>query len=141
MALSDIEAVYRIEQTSYTHPWSKNLFLTNFGKRYFNHVLIKDNHLIGYFVCSSVEKSVSLLNISISPLFQGKQHGKSLLSFLCALSIEKGKKEIWLEVRRSNTTAIALYKSFNFVEVEVRKNYYPTKDGKEDGIMMCCYLT
>ncbi len=141
MVLSDLDTVYRIEQISYPHPWSKNLFLSNFGKRYFNHVLIKDKQVIGYFVCSSVAGNVALLNLTISPLFQGKHHGKKLLSFLCALASSQGEKEIWLEVRRSNTIAISLYKAINFVEVDVRKNYYPTKNGKEDALIMCCYLT
>lgn len=141
MALSDLDNVYRIEQTSCTYPWSKNLFLTNFGRRYFNHVLMKDKQVIGYFVCSSHSGTVSLLNITISPLFQRKTHGKKLLSFLCALARRRGENEIWLEVRQSNAVAISLYQSLDFVEVDVRKNYYPTKDGREDALIMCCYLT
>jgi len=43
---------------------------------------------------------------------------------------------LWLEVRASNAAAIALYEQLDFNEVSIRRNYYPTKDGKEDAIMM-----
>ncbi len=38
-----------------------------------------------------------------------------------------------LEVRRSNSAAIALYESFGFVEVGVRAGYY---GGSEDALLM-----
>jgi ribosomal-protein-alanine N-acetyltransferase len=42
-----------------------------------------------------------------------------------------------LEVRVSNTPAIALYESFAYQEIGIRKDYYPTKDGgREDAKVM-----
>ena len=141
MAFSDLEAVFDIEQQCHSHPWSKKLFLSHFGGRYFNHILIQHEKVIGYFVCSSVAGEVSLMNIAIDPAFQGKGLGKLLLSFLCNLSTQRCEQEIWLEVRQSNKNAIKLYQSIDFVEVDTRKNYYPTINGREDAVIMCCYLT
>ena len=42
----------------------------------------------------------------------------------------------WLEVRESNSNAFGLYESIGFNEVDRRINYYPTKSGKEDAIIM-----
>jgi ribosomal-protein-alanine N-acetyltransferase len=41
-----------------------------------------------------------------------------------------------LEVRRSNSAAIALYQRTNFQIVGERANYYRGKDGREDAILM-----
>jgi ribosomal-protein-alanine N-acetyltransferase len=43
---------------------------------------------------------------------------------------------IFLEVRASNKTAIHLYESMGFIEVSLRKKYYPhPKLGREDAIL------
>ncbi len=35
-----------------------------------------------------------------------------------------------------NVAAIALYESVGFNEATIRRNYYPTTDGREDAIIM-----
>lgn len=140
MGLSDIESVYQVESQCHSHPWSKKLFLSNFGKRYFNHVMLDNDDVIGYFVTSSVAGEVTLMNIAIAPSKQGKGLGKLLLQFLIDLSRQKQEQEIWLEVRASNSSALSLYDKLGFVEVDRRKDYYPCEIGREDAIIMCCYL-
>lgn len=140
MGLADIEYAYSLECQCHTHPWSKNLFLSNFGKRYFNHVLLENEEVIGYFVASSVAGEVTLMNIVIAPNQQGKGLGRKLLQFLIDLCRQKQEQEIWLEVRASNAAALSLYNNLDFVEVDRRKDYYPCATGREDAIIMCCYL-
>lgn len=140
MALKDLPEVIEIENLAHTHPWSQKLFMSNFGKRYVNHVLMIDNKVVGYFVASYVAGEVTLLNIAVSPTQQGNGLGQTLLSFLKTFSRELDQQEIWLEVRASNFTAISLYQKLGFVEVDVRSEYYPTDNGREDAIIMCCYL-
>lgn len=140
MALSDIPAVYAIECNAHSHPWSQTLFLGNFGKRYFNHVLFCDGNIVGYFIASYVAGEVTLLNIAVSPSHQGQGLGQQLLAYLKQFSIDLDQQEIWLEVRASNQSALTLYRKLDFVEVDVRRAYYPTDNGREDAIIMCCYL-
>ena len=140
MGLSDIKAVTQIEVDAHSHPWSEKLFLSNFGQRYFNHVLLNNENVIGYFVASAVAGEVTLMNIAISPEKQGQGAGQQLLQFLLDYSRSNNQQEIWLEVRVSNHSAIHLYQKLGFVEVDIRKNYYPSENGREDAAMMCCYL-
>ena len=140
MGLSDIEQVTQIEDAAHSHPWSEKLFLSNFGQRYFNHVLLLNDRVIGYFVASSVAGEVTLMNIAISPEEQGQGAGQQLLQYLVDYSRQSSQQEIWLEVRISNQSAIHLYQKLGFVEVDIRKNYYPSENGREDAAMMCCYL-
>jgi len=140
MGLADMDAIYRLECLCHSHPWSKKLFLSNFGKRYFNHVILDNNEVVGYFVASSVAGEVTLMNIAIAPDKQGQGLGCQLLQFLIDLSREKQEQEIWLEVRASNASALALYEKLDFIEVDRRKDYYPCESGREDAVIMCCYL-
>lgn len=140
MAISDIPDVFAIESIAHSHPWSEKLFLSNFGKRYINHVLIIESNIAGYFIASYVAGEVTLLNIVIAPEYQGFGLGQQLLSYLKVFSKTLGQEEIWLEVRASNQSAIAVYQKLKFVEVDVRSAYYPTENGREDAIVMCCYL-
>jgi len=59
--------------------------------------------------------------------------------------IEKSKQykavNMFLEVRASNISAIALYENIGFNEMSVRRNYYPANpkifpSGREDAILM-----
>jgi len=140
MGLTDITSVTAIENQAHSHPWSEKLFLSNFGQRYFNHALLLDDTVIGYFVASAVAGEVTLMNIAISPLQQGKGAGQYLLQFLLDYSRQNNQQEIWLEVRGSNQNAIHLYQKLGFVEVDIRKGYYPAENGREDAVIMCCYL-
>jgi len=140
MGLTDITAVTAIENQAHSHPWSEKLFLSNFGQRYFNHVLLLDDSVVGYFVASAVAGEVTLMNIAISPEQQGKGAGQFLLQFLIDYAKQNNQLEIWLEVRASNQGAIHLYQKLGFVEVDIRKAYYPTESGREDAVIMCCYL-
>jgi ribosomal-protein-alanine N-acetyltransferase len=140
MGLADLEDVYQLETRCHSHPWTMKLFLSNFGHRYFSHVLLSDNNVIGYFVASSVAGEVTLMNIAIAPEFQGQGMGRLLLQFLKDYAKKNDQQEIWLEVRASNENALAAYSKLDFVEVDLRKNYYPSDNGREDAVIMCCYL-
>ncbi|MGJ8581450.1 MAG: ribosomal protein S18-alanine N-acetyltransferase [Psychromonas sp.] len=140
MAISDLPDVLKIESAAHSHPWSEKLFMSNFGKRYINHVLLLNEKIVGYFIASYVAGEVTLLNIAIAPEYQGQGLGHVLLSYLQRFSIELAQQEIWLEVRASNQAAITLYERLGFVDVDVRPAYYPADNGREDAIIMCCYL-
>ena len=45
-------------------------------------------------------------------------------------------QRIFLEVRVSNSQAVAFYQSMGFKAVGQRRDYYRTDDGREDAIVM-----
>ena len=45
-------------------------------------------------------------------------------------------ESLFLEVRVSNERARALYAGAGFKEISIRKGYYPSRDGREDAIVM-----
>ncbi|WP_297819831.1 GNAT family N-acetyltransferase [uncultured Paraglaciecola sp.] len=76
----------------------------------------------------------------VSAAHQGKGLGQSLLQHFMAQCNQNNIQQIWLEVRESNAAAINLYDNAGFILVEQRVDYYPSAKGKEDALIMCCYL-
>ena len=64
------------------------------------------------------------------------REGRALLEHLIDELEKRGAATLWMEVRASNAAAIALYESLGFNEATIRRNYYPTTDGREDAIIM-----
>ncbi len=67
------------------------------------------------------------MDISVDIAARGKGVGRALVDFVIDTSVKNVMREVWLEVRESNHTAIALYESSGFEHVETRKNYYSVK--------------
>ena len=80
---------------------------------------------------------VHLLNITVAPLFQRQGWAKLMLSALATWATGRQATSVWLEVRESNHSALALYEHVGFKRVAVRKRYYPLKTNqREDAVVM-----
>lgn len=121
-------------------PWSKKIFDDCLIKPYFAYRLQQSEQLIGYYIAMTVLDEVTLMDIVVNSEAQGKGHGKALLQHLIEQCNQNNIQQLWLEVRESNVRAIKLYEDAGFVLVEQRVNYYPCAKGKEDALIMCCYL-
>jgi len=134
--ISDAPAMLAIEQSTTSHPWTLTLFESCFGERYFNFVLEQKNQICGFYIGEFIAGEASLFDICIAPSAQGKGFGRLLLEHFIAQADAREAFECWLEVRQSNTKAIALYQSAGFHQTGKRPNYYPTATGHEDAILM-----
>lgn len=141
IASQDFEQLYAIEQVAHSVPWSLGTLKNNQGERYLNLKLQRQNQIIGFAICQTVLDEATLFNLAIHPSFQGQGLGSRLLRELINQLQTKGIAMLWLEVRESNLTAQNLYLNKGFNLVDIRKNYYPTKDGKrENAIVMALHL-
>ena len=77
-----------------------------------------------------------MLLIGVSPDWQGVGVAGQLLKELISRSQDQGQKLIYLEVRSGNERAIRLYRSLGFIDIGVRRDYYPGLVGREDAIVM-----
>jgi ribosomal-protein-alanine N-acetyltransferase len=121
-------------------PWSRKIFEDCLTKPYFAFSLDQDSQPLGYYIGMTVLDEVTLMDIVVCTAHQGKGLGKSLLRHFMAQCNQNNIQQIWLEVRESNVAAINLYDNAGFMMVEQRQNYYPCAKGKEDALIMCCYL-
>lgn len=136
----DLAAAYAIEQRSHAFPWSEKTLISNQGERYFNLRLDVDGDMAAFAVTQVVLDEATLFNIAVSPDYQRRGLGRALLEHLIGELEDRAVTTLWLEVRASNQSAIALYESLGFSEATVRRNYYPAKDGREDAIVMALPL-
>ena len=140
LTTSDLSAAYAIEQRSHAFPWSEKTFASNEGERYLNLRLDVDGKMAAFAVTQVVLDEATLFNIAVDPDFQRQGLGRQLLEHLISELEKRDVFTLWLEVRASNTAAIALYESLGFNEATIRRNYYPTKEGREDAIIMALPL-
>lgn len=90
---------------------------------------VSDKNIIkGYVILFDNSESLEIMKIGTLTEYKRQGIGRVLID-----EISKMKKEIFLEVRESNS-AREFYKSCGFEEVGKRKNYYP--DTKEAAIIM-----
>lgn len=137
---SDLDAVYAIEQSAYEFPWAKNIFEQTIKSNKYAVVMESNQRIVGYGVVSYVVGEAELLNLCIDPTQQGKGQGVALLEHLVDNATESGNKDMYLEVRESNASALHIYEKSGFNEIGRRKNYYPAKTGREDAVLMALPL-
>lgn len=140
MRESDVDAVYAIEVRAYPFPWTAGIFRDCLRADYPCWVLMDGQRIIGYFLMSLAADEAHVLNICIAPEAQGHGHGRRLLRSAVQLARARGAQRVFLEVRPTNTSAIALYFSEGFNEIGRRPRYYPAANGREDALVMAIEL-
>ena len=133
---SDLTQAFAIEKRAHSFPWSEKTFASNQGERYLNYRLDVDNTMAAFANTQVVLDEATLVYIAVDPAFQRRGLGRELLEFLIRELETRDVFTLWLEVRASNVAAIALYESLGFNEATIRRNYYPTAEGREDAINM-----
>ena len=138
MRMEDLGEVQSIEDSVYPHPWTRGNFLDSLYSGYETWIL-RDvaGKLIGYFLLMPVMDEAHLLNITVHGGLHGHGIGRGLLDKVVQLSRAKDMHSVLLEVRPSNTRALAVYLRYGFKQIGLRKDYYPAREGKrEDAIVM-----
>ncbi len=137
-----LDVVATIEKTAYTHPWSRGNFSDSLRAGYHAQVLLHAGEPVGYYVLMKGLDEAHLLNITVSPSWQGRGLARCMLDDLAGWSALQGAQWLWLEVRVSNLRARRIYERYGFKEVGVRRNYYPLAPFKrEDAVVMSLPLT
>ncbi len=140
MESDDIPAVLKIEGKNYQYPWSENIFRDCFTAIHYSCWVCEDeDSIIAYAIISMAAGEAHIMNISVDPELQGLGVGRKMMDHLIEIGRKKAET-MFLEVRPSNKSAIALYKKLGFNEVGVRKDYYPTENGREDAVMLALEL-
>lgn len=95
--------------------------------------------ILGYCGIIMAADEGDITNVSVKKEYQGQGIGSALVGELEARVKTLGIQKIFLEVRKSNASAIALYEKKGFEHMGIRKNYY--SDPVEDAITMCRKLS
>ena len=80
--------------------------------------------MTGFLAFNETADEAELLRLGVKKEFRRKTVGQQLVKRMIDYVKSRAIKKIFLEVRQDNRPALALYKSLNFVEIGLRKNYY-----------------
>jgi len=132
-----LDDVMEIEGYSNQTPWSKETFIKILELRSMSFVIIHNSKLVGFCIANKVLDECHLQNISVAHDRRRKGIGDYMIKILRARMKLADLSTALLEVRRSNRIAQDFYRKNGFDQLSVRKNYYQTKNGREDAIIMC----
>jgi ribosomal-protein-alanine N-acetyltransferase len=136
MQMDDLDAIMEIEPHIYPYPWTRGNFSDSLNSGYSAWVLMLNEQIIGYSLVMMVLDEAHLLNLSVAKAYQKQGLGRLLLEYMIEISKNNQATNMFLEVRPSNMSAIALYENMGFNEMAIRRGYYPATSGREDAVLM-----
>lgn len=137
MSAHDLPAVVELERQSQAFPWSHRHFEDALAANYPAWIVRRDHQLIGFCVAMAAIEEVHVLVIAVAGDARRGGVGSMLLREVERYAEMWALGRVLLEVRPSNTRALAFYVQQSFTEIGRRKGYYPAAHGeREDAIVM-----
>ncbi len=135
MKPEDADAVVLVEQASFSVPWSRKSFWEEAAnERTFYLLAIEGTQVIGYAGTWILDDEAQITNVAVLPEYRKKGVGSKIMEELIREAKNRGAVRMTLEVRPSNSQAIALYQKFGFKDYGRRPHYY--LDNGEDAVIM-----
>lgn len=136
LTLSDLTDIEQIEQRVYPTPWSRSMFAGELAKP--SSICLgavdEEDTLTGYLIVSRYVDAWHIMNLAVHDQRRRAGIGSRLLGALFELTAGDTHRGYTLEVRISNTAAIALYERSGFERSGIRRGYYT--DNREDALIM-----
>jgi [ribosomal protein S18]-alanine N-acetyltransferase len=134
LSYGDLPAVIAIERRAFPAPWSLAMFVLELSKPTSICLgAVHDGELIGYLICSRYHTVWHVMNIAVDRDRRRLGVATALIEHLFDETAD-GSPRYTLEVRVSNSEAIAMYESFGFRSAGLRRRYY--HDNNEDALIM-----
>lgn len=141
VSLEDIPTIVEIEKRCFPYDyWNEKSFkyavnhIEDVSYRYiFLKATNEDNQTMGYIIATLVVEDCEIHNVAVDIPFRRNHIGEKLFQQL-EFEIFGIASNIYLEVRKSNISALNLYQKLDFQIVGERKNYYDYP--REDAILM-----
>lgn len=135
MDRSHIPQIAALERDCFSDPWSETLLEDALFNPQASFIAAEDDegHILGYAGLHAVLDEGYIDNIAVTP--DARRHGvaSALLDVFCRFGAAH-LAFLTLEVRKSNTPAIALYEKFGFQQTGLRPGYY--QHPREDALIM-----
>ncbi len=131
MTSEDVPFISRLEEETFSMPWSEESFLQMITKedtRYY--VAEEDGKLLGGCGLWMIAGEGNITNVAVSSGARRRGVGTGLLKYLMTQGDREGVTAYTLEVRVSNEAAIRMYEKLGFRSEGIRPNFYekPTED-------------
>jgi ribosomal-protein-alanine N-acetyltransferase len=136
LEVEHLDEVEAIERASYPTPWSRSMFDVELRKpsSLALGAFAEDGTLVGYAFVSRYVDAWHVMNVAVAHAYRRRGIAVALLERLFEVTATDPRRGYTLEVRVSNTGAIALYERLGFEARGVRRGYYT--DNREDALIM-----
>ncbi len=138
VAGESLDEVVGLQHLSFTSPWSADaigweLRETDVARLY---VLEEEGteRLLAYCACWVIFDELHINSLAVAPDVRRRGYARHLLDRVFQETVPEGVTSATLEVRRSNTAALALYDRLGFQVEGVRTNYY--QNPREDALVL-----
>lgn len=129
---AELDAILALDDVCFHHPWTRVDYEREFQDpaRCFLYVVRVAGTIVGYCSFWRIFDEIHLNNFAVHPSHRRQGLGRALLAHVLADAAAFGAPNATLEVRASNTAAIALYGAGGFAPAGVRRAYYthPVED-------------
>jgi ribosomal-protein-alanine N-acetyltransferase len=143
MTIKDCDKVSEIERASFSMPWSRDNFEGSIlQENYCLLVAVPDEDeedILGYCCFYYVLDEAEIPNVCVREDSRGQGIAFTMMTELMERARTLEVKDMYLEVRKSNTPARELYRKLGFKDVGLRKGFYELP--KEDAVIMRCNLS
>lgn len=130
-APGDLDDLAALDDITKPVPWGKDAIAPYIGRVPGVYVLCPANGggaklgvPVGFIVAQRLADECEIMSIGVHPDYRRRGFGRMLLDSAAKTALAYGMTSWILEVREHNTAALALYRSFGFVEVGRRRGYY-----------------
>ena len=134
MTTEDVPEIAAIEEASFSDPWSADAVRSYLAKPFGGLVAEEEGRVAGYLLYVSLFETADLDDLAVGEPYRRKGIAKALMAEFLSSVRENGAREVFLEVRRGNESAIRLYRGCGFTDVRIRKEYYVSP--VEDAVVM-----
>lgn len=132
---SDLAAIRRIEESSFSRPWKGETFDELLGAPGMDVlVAVAGAEVAGYAVLATRKREAELANLAVSASQRGEGIGRALFARALEACRDRGARRALLAVRASNRGAIRLYLRHGFRTIGSHGSYY--EDPPEDACIM-----
>ena len=137
MNADHLEELEKLERICFSRPWSRKMLAEELENQCAAFLVAQDSitqQVMGYAGLLVMADEGYITNVAVFPEFRRQGVAAKLIAVFENFARGNKLAFLTLEVRPSNTAAIALYKGFGFEEVGRRKNYYDLP--KEDALIL-----
>ena len=140
MTAAHVAELARLEQLCFSEPWSEAGLAAELNNEtaFFRVAEDAGGNVLGYVGKHCVAGECYIDNVAVFPQARRRGAASALLADLVAWAKANACAFVTLEVRPSNTGAIALYEKFGFAEAGRRRRFY--RDPEEDGLILTLNL-
>jgi len=136
LTLEDVPRLLELEHELFdAGSWSEWMIRDELGARGRHYLGVEvEGVLVGYAGAWFDGVDSQVMTLGVAREHQGKGLGRTLLRALLDHERERGARQVFLEVRVDNASALALYESFGFERMGLRRGYY--QPGNVDAVTM-----